>query len=198
MVDEEGHGKFSYLTTRRGTPYSHPSLAGMFAMSVDIPASIQQAKLRAMSLFGDKSACTILELRCVTGTATSVVSTSSQPLLSGGGGRHSVGLASALTGPSNEPLVGLEQQNNAGEALQQPLTQTAQIRQLLRHVAQPEGGRAPALKLPLILRISISPIFLRQCTCMSTGKDKALITWSGVCLQHYLSEAVCLFARPCA
>ncbi|KAF5841977.1 hypothetical protein DUNSADRAFT_9858 [Dunaliella salina] len=138
LADEEGTGKFSYLSSCRGSPCE-----GLFVMKITLPASVKQAKLRMLSRSGDRKACLVQALQCTT---------------RGDGGPHQDASSSSsccqpepgsATNASEQPLSASAEETGPlpGTAHQepQPQTQAAQIRQLLQHAAQPEGASLESL-----------------------------------------------------
>jgi len=130
LVDEEGGGKFSYLSSHKGKPVDQQpesSQSGtLFDVSITLPKPVAQARLRLLSINGgNKGVCAIQALQCSSLNDDEVTD------------EHS-----AVT----QSEAGLHSQPEPH------MTQSAQVRQLLAHAIQ---GRLSRLKLRV--RQSISP-----------------------------------------
>ena len=148
LIDEQGLGKFSYSCTLKGEPRHEP--AGMYATSITILPTVKQARLRFVSLTGDKCACQLGDLQC-----TMKAQGSSSCLAASTSGN--------LTKPPPSP--------------QQGTTQLAQIQCLLQHTMQHgEGekknslmsGRLPQTNLMEFLFPTSRPAHARSCAPLST------------------------------
>uniref|UniRef100_A0A7S3VL15 Uncharacterized protein n=1 Tax=Dunaliella tertiolecta TaxID=3047 RepID=A0A7S3VL15_DUNTE len=141
LVDEDGTGKFSYLSSCRGTPSSE----GLFVTRITLPASVKQAKLRMLSRTGDRRACLVQALQCIMEDAG--------PHWDASSGSCCQSEAGSATDPSERPLCASAEAigppPGAAHQEQLPRTQAAQIRQLLQHAAQPEGASLESLPTSL-------------------------------------------------